>query len=71
MVTERDFSESAKWLGVEIISGPPEPDEWYLAGKYNQVHLFRCAKVENGRVYPKPQAYPFKIEDCRRIRPLC
>jgi hypothetical protein len=68
MVTEQDFRETAEHFGVEITTDLPKAGEWYLAGKYNQVHIFKCSKIERGRVYPEPRAYPFKIEDCRRIQ---
>lgn len=67
-VTEQDYIDAAKDLGVTIVSDPIEPGDMYLAGRNTGIKLLTCRTVDpRGWIGPTTRDYPFDTWECVKV----
>lgn len=71
-VTEQDYLNAAKEIGVEIINEPIQPGDLYLAGRNVSVQLYTCKLVDprSWIVSTDPIAYPYNTWECKKVREI-
>lgn len=71
-VTEQDYIDAAKELGVEIVNEPIEPGDLYLAGRNTGIKFLTCAKVDSRHWINStdPYGYPYDTWECKKVREI-
>ena len=70
-MTEQDYIDAAKELGVEIVDEPIQPGDLYLAGRNVGVSLYTCESVDpRSWIVPTTMAYSFNTWECKKVREI-
>lgn len=71
-MTEQDYIDAAKELGVEFVDEPIQPGDLYLAGRNVSVSLYTCKLVDprNWIVSTDPVSYPYDTRECKKVREI-
>ncbi len=68
MVTEQDYINAAKRLGVKIVDEPIQPGDLYLAGRNTGIKFLMCKSVDpKDWIVPTTIDYPFWTCECKKV----
>ncbi len=71
-VTNQDYLDAAKMLGVDIVKGPIEPGDMYLAGRNTGIKLLVCMSVhKKAWIVPTTIACSYNTWECRKVVDSC
>ena len=72
-MTEQDYIDAAKELGVEFVDEPIQPGDLYLAGRNTGIKLLTCKIVEpypRDWIVPTTMDYSFDTRECKKVREI-